>query len=101
MALKAGTLGGGNLVANQEQIGYACEAPAVAATISVSFCNMNNIPTKVRLAIGPGLNSSAAGTRFIECTTLEAGQPLDRGGIPLSAGMKVCLLYTSPSPRDS
>ncbi|MYM70538.1 hypothetical protein GTP45_27550 [Pseudoduganella sp. FT55W] len=88
MAVKSGDLGGGTLEAGKEKIGYACAAPAVAATITVSFCNKSLGPVKVRLALGPGADSKAAGTRFLEFDS-EVGKTLERTGIAVSAGTNV------------
>lgn len=93
MPIKLGTLGGANLTAGQEQIAYECTDPAVAASYSVCFCNKNDAPVKVRLAIGSGANSGAAGTRFLEYDAIILPhEPLERTGLAISPGYKVFVL---------
>jgi hypothetical protein len=93
MVLKAGTLGYGTLAAGTGKLAYACVAPAVWASVTVSFCNKNDIPVKVRYAIGPGADIGAQGTIFMEHDpVLEAHQPLDRSGIAVAAGLNLFLL---------
>lgn len=90
MPIKRGTLGGCNLAAGVEQIAYACNAPAIAAGYTVSFCNKNTVAVKVRLAIGSGDDSNAAGTTFLEYdATIQPNEPLERTGLAISAGKKI------------
>lgn len=90
MPIQSGSLGGGSLQANTEVMGYNCQAPAVAATVTVSFCNKTQGPILVRLAIGSGADSSAAGTVFLEYDAkVEPSGTLERSGIALSAGRKI------------
>lgn len=90
MPIKSGDLGGGTLAAGIEQEGYICQAPAIAVGFSVAFCNKTLGPVKVRLAIGAGADSSAAGTIFLEYdATLPPGGVLERTGLAISVGKKV------------
>lgn len=90
MPIQSGTLGGGTLAAGVEQIAYNCAAPAVAAGVTVSFCNKTSGNAKVRLAIGAGADSTVAGTTFLEFdATIPPNEPLERTGIALSAGRKL------------
>lgn len=90
MPIKSGTLGGGTLTANQEVMAYSCVAPAIAAGFTVGFCNKTPGEVKLRLAIGPGPDSAAPGTRFIEYDAAVPGnEPLERNGLACSIGDKV------------
>ncbi len=90
MSIKSGTLGGDNLVGGVEKIAYECNAPAVAVSCIVSFCNKTLGPVKVRLAFGSGADSSAQGTIFlIHDKTIEPNGTLERTGVAISAGKKL------------
>lgn len=90
MPVKSGTLGGANLEKDLEVKIYEVVAPALAATLSVSFCNKNPTSVTVRLAKGTGENSNAAGTRFLEYNAvIEPGTPLERTAICMSPGEKL------------
>lgn len=90
MPIKSGDLGGGTLAAGIEQTGYICQAPAIAVGFSVAFCNKTLGPVKVRLAIGEGADSNAAGTIFYAYDMLiPPSGGLERTGLAMSAGKKV------------
>ncbi|NIA00859.1 hypothetical protein [Massilia sp. CCM 8734] len=90
MPVKSGTLGGGNLAAGAEVMAYECQAPATAATATVSFCNKTGGNVRVRLAIGPGPDTKAPGTVFLEYDApMEPNEPLERTGIAVSVGRKI------------
>lgn len=90
MTIKSGTLGGLTLTAGEEAKPYSCSAPAVAAGITVSFCNKTSGPVRVRLAHGAGANSSENGTLFLEYdATIAPSGVLERSGIAISAGRSI------------
>lgn len=88
--LKAGYLGGAELDGVNEVALYEVQAPAVAATFTVSFCNKGAAPAAVYLAHGPGPTSVAAGTRFWEHNAIvQPGTPLERTALVLGQGRKL------------
>lgn len=90
MTIKSGDLGGGTLAGGIEQVGYICQAPAIAAGFSVSFCNKTLGPVKVRLAIGTGADSNAVGTIFFAYDMLiPPSGVFERTGLAISVGKKV------------
>lgn len=88
--LKLGSLGGGTLVANQEQKIYQVDAPAIASGFTVSFCNRGVVEAAVALAYGPGPDTNAPGTIYLEYNAkVRPGVPFERTCLALGAGMKL------------
>ncbi|MDN4056343.1 hypothetical protein QPK32_25070 [Massilia sp. YIM B02763] len=95
--LKAGYLGGAELDGANEVILYEVQAPAIAATFTVSFCNKGQAPAAVFLAHGTGATSAIPGARFWEHNAVvEPGTPLERTALVLNAGRKLFAWSTSP-----
>lgn len=95
--LKAGILGGAELDGATQVTLYEVQAPAVAASFTVSFCNKGALPAAVFLAYGPGADSSAPGTRHWEHNAIvNPGTPLERTALALSAGQKLFAWSDSP-----
>lgn len=91
MPIKSGSLSpGGTLLANQEVKAYECVAPASAAGFTVTLCNKTGSEVKVRISVGPGADSNAPGTRFLNYdSVVQPNEPLDRTRMACSVGDKV------------